>query len=110
MEDALAELWKCGALLDWSAYFAGQRRRRVSLPTYPFERTLHWIEPPAGVAAVHANLENEVESMSVQAESGAVEAVGGVSRALRLRGLVAEVLTDLSGIATHSGRSRLSIP
>jgi polyketide synthase PksL len=34
----LAELWVNGEELDWDALHAGQRRRRVSLPAYPFER------------------------------------------------------------------------
>ncbi|MFC7548704.1 type I polyketide synthase [Plantactinospora sp. GCM10030261] len=35
---ALARLWLAGTEIDWTAFSAGERRRRVSLPTYPFER------------------------------------------------------------------------
>ncbi|MGA9770379.1 MAG: SDR family NAD(P)-dependent oxidoreductase [Blastocatellia bacterium] len=38
-------LWIAGAELDWTSLNAGQRRRRVSLPTYPFERQRYWVEP-----------------------------------------------------------------
>jgi len=31
--------------VDWQALHQGERRRRVPLPTYPFERRRHWIEP-----------------------------------------------------------------
>lgn len=48
--DALGRLWCAGASLDPKGLFAGQRRQRVPLPTYPFERQRCWIEPPAGVA------------------------------------------------------------
>ncbi|MER5748861.1 beta-ketoacyl synthase N-terminal-like domain-containing protein [Streptomyces sp. NPDC002088] len=44
---ALAEAWTCGAQVDWSAWYAPGRRRRVGLPTYPFERRRHWAEPIA---------------------------------------------------------------
>ncbi len=43
----LGELWTVGAPVDWRAWFAGQQRRRVPLPTYPFEHGSHWIEPDA---------------------------------------------------------------
>jgi amino acid adenylation domain-containing protein len=45
---ALAHVWTEGAALDWPRLHAGQKPRRVALPTYPFERTRHWIEPGAG--------------------------------------------------------------
>jgi thioesterase domain-containing protein/acyl carrier protein len=41
-----------GASVDWTAFWAGERRRRVSLPTYPFERQRYWIEPHGSVSAL----------------------------------------------------------
>lgn len=41
---ALGQLWVNGATPDWRAVHAGERRRRVPLPTYPFERQTYWIE------------------------------------------------------------------
>ncbi|MCP5047309.1 MAG: hypothetical protein GY940_09075 [bacterium] len=35
---ALGRLWLHGASVDWSGYVAHEARRRVPLPTYPFER------------------------------------------------------------------------
>jgi acyl transferase domain-containing protein/acyl carrier protein len=40
--DALAALWTRGAAIDWARHGAGERRYRVSLPTYPFERQRCW--------------------------------------------------------------------
>ena len=52
---ALGRLWAAGAAVDWQAFSAGERRRRVPLPTYPFERERYWIEPgqwaPAAASA-----------------------------------------------------------
>jgi acyl transferase domain-containing protein len=39
---ALACAWEQGADIDWDAYWAGRRRTRVPLPTYPFERQEYW--------------------------------------------------------------------
>jgi amino acid adenylation domain-containing protein len=45
---AVARLWLAGGDLDWEAFGAvepPEQRRRVSLPTYPFERRRYWVEP-----------------------------------------------------------------
>jgi acyl transferase domain-containing protein/acyl carrier protein len=41
---AIGKLWMAGAEIDWASYYDGEKRRRVSLPTYPFERQRYWIE------------------------------------------------------------------
>ncbi len=47
--EALGRLWLGGLDIDWNAFSAGERRRRIPLPTYPFERQRHWIEASNGV-------------------------------------------------------------
>src|SRR6185369_8656794 len=49
---SLGRLWLAGADLDWSGFHGGERRRRVVLPTYPFERRRFWIEPASQGAPV----------------------------------------------------------
>ena len=43
---ALGKLWVSGVTPYWASV-ADWPRSRVSLPTYPFERRRHWIDPPA---------------------------------------------------------------
>ncbi len=43
---SLAQLWLSGGRPDWRAFHAGERRRRVPLPTYPFERRRYWLDAP----------------------------------------------------------------
>jgi polyketide synthase PksN len=43
---ALARLWLLGGQPDWRPLRGGVRRRRVPLPTYPFERRRLWREAP----------------------------------------------------------------
>jgi acyl transferase domain-containing protein/SAM-dependent methyltransferase len=40
---SLGQLWAHGAAVDWRGVHAHERRRRVSLPSYPFERRSYWI-------------------------------------------------------------------
>jgi phthiocerol/phenolphthiocerol synthesis type-I polyketide synthase E len=42
---ALGRLWLAGLRLDWAGFHGDERRTRVPLPTYPFERQRYWIEP-----------------------------------------------------------------
>ncbi|MBV8859295.1 MAG: SDR family NAD(P)-dependent oxidoreductase [Acidobacteria bacterium] len=41
---ALGKLWVAGVRIDWRGFYGAERRRRVQLPTYPFERSRYWVE------------------------------------------------------------------
>ncbi len=41
--EAVAGAYEAGLAVSFAGLFAGETRRRVSLPDYPFERTRHWI-------------------------------------------------------------------
>lgn len=52
---SLGQLWAHGAAVDWDRFHRTERRVRVSLPTYPFERRSYWIgakpgQPASGAA------------------------------------------------------------
>ncbi|MBI5785598.1 MAG: SDR family NAD(P)-dependent oxidoreductase [Rhodocyclales bacterium] len=47
MLTSLARLYVNGAAVDWSGFDAAHGRRRIDLPTYPFERQSYWITPDA---------------------------------------------------------------
>ncbi len=65
-DDALAAAgrgWLAWEETDWTALYdleKGEKRRRVSLPTYPFERLRYWIERPG--LAVPGSLARRPES------------------------------------------------
>jgi len=63
--ETLGRLWLAGATVDWTGFYANQRRRRVPLPTYPFERKRYW---PA--APVSATEKSAVVSASSVTSSG----------------------------------------
>ena len=54
----LAAVWTSGAEIDWQKLHAsGEKRRRISVPTYPFARERHWVElggPAMQPVAAHA--------------------------------------------------------
>lgn len=44
--ETLGKLWLAGVKVDYQAFYADEQRRRIPLPTYPFERQRYWIDPP----------------------------------------------------------------
>ncbi|MCX8132088.1 MAG: phosphopantetheine-binding protein [Clostridia bacterium] len=37
--------WLAGGRVDWNKFYSNEKRHRIILPTYPFERQRYWIEP-----------------------------------------------------------------
>jgi phthiocerol/phenolphthiocerol synthesis type-I polyketide synthase E len=54
MLSAAGRLWQWGAAPDWQALRGAAPLQRTPLPTYPFQRSRHWIEPgyPVGPGLV----------------------------------------------------------
>ncbi|MCP3140919.1 type I polyketide synthase [Pyxidicoccus xibeiensis] len=50
----LGRLWLEGVEVDWEGLYEGQARRRVPLPTYPFERQRFWVAPAERSATAQA--------------------------------------------------------
>ncbi|PCC68478.1 Acyl transferase domain-containing protein [Nannocystis exedens] len=66
---ALGALWQAGVEVDWSSLYAGERRSRVLLPTYPFERRRHWFDGAATPAAKPATTSSATATSSAPTSS-----------------------------------------
>jgi phthiocerol/phenolphthiocerol synthesis type-I polyketide synthase E len=66
---SLSTLWSHGAPVDWQSFHSLRRRRRIPLPTYPFERQSFWIEPRAA-AVKAAPAQNAVDASAAVSENG----------------------------------------
>jgi len=42
---SVGRFWLAGGAIDWPSFYAGEQRRRIPLPTYPFERQRFYLEP-----------------------------------------------------------------
>ena len=60
----LGQLYVKGIDVNWEGFYGGTRCRRVSLPTYPFDRKRHWLSrKDTGMAVDEQRLgKNEKES------------------------------------------------
>jgi polyketide synthase PksJ len=57
---ALGKLVLAGVTIDWNAFYVNEKRRRLPLPTYPFERRRYWVEPQP-MAMTLENQKNKLE-------------------------------------------------
>ena len=58
---ALGQIWLAGGAINWAGFYAHERRQRLALPTYPFERQRYWIDPPTGaMAQAHSTQSNTI--------------------------------------------------
>ncbi|HVG45796.1 MAG TPA: phosphopantetheine-binding protein, partial [Longimicrobium sp.] len=105
--EALGRLWAAGAAPDWKAFRGGERRLRVRLPTYPWERQRYWIEAPsaeAWAAAPRGRRTDPAEWTYVPAwkRTPAPPASGDAKRVLVLSaGGVGEALAEALGRNGH---------
>ena len=56
MLTTLGRMWLANVNVDWAKLSGGEGRRRVSLPTYPFERKRYWVEPQMSADASRKRL------------------------------------------------------
>jgi natural product biosynthesis luciferase-like monooxygenase protein len=113
----VGRLWLAGVEIDWSRFYAGQPRRRVQLPSYPFERQRYWIDPPSteatsSLATASEDLTNEIESATLFENAETFSTVAEVETA------VIDIWRELFGIANirpadnffdHGGNSLIAL-
>jgi len=57
----LGKLWAAGIQPDWQKFHAGYSRKRILLPTYPFDRKRFWVEPAKSQSEIVVQPETSVE-------------------------------------------------
>ena len=108
MIEALGRLWLHGVEVDWRGFHAQEHRRRVSLPTYPFERSRWCIDPVKTVPGARSSERNGASHLGAAAtpfegvraaESGAATPlVQEAPRQGQTLGELKSVLEKLSGV------------
>ncbi|MEH2270277.1 MAG: SDR family NAD(P)-dependent oxidoreductase [Nostoc sp.] len=62
--NTLGKLWLSGVNVDWSGFYAHERRHRLPLPTYPFERQRYWIHDQKPAATLKTSVQTPVTSLT----------------------------------------------
>ena len=60
----IGKLWLYGIKIDWAALYTGEKRQRIPLPTYPFDRQRYWIEGNPFKNAVTTPAKNSTRNTS----------------------------------------------
>jgi len=110
--NAVGSLWAAGLQPKWEALHSGERRRRISLPTYPFERKRFWLEVPAAqtqllssvgstsvTETVRTNMSfEETQSVAHHSQGPTPDQQSADDRAAVISSMVSEIFADLSGV------------
>ena len=91
---AVGGLWQSGVNIHWKAFHELEDRKRLSMPTYAFERVRHWVDPVA-VVATNGHVGREVPSITPIPQA-AVDA--GLSPKDQLIIQIKTLLEDSSGL------------
>jgi phthiocerol/phenolphthiocerol synthesis type-I polyketide synthase E len=100
---ATGQLWVAGVDITWAGLPHLVRPRRVSLPTYPFERKRHWIEPQRAVTSSVPLSSPDVEPAPAKAPpASAIESL--IEEQLRIMTRQIEVLRHAPGVPHANGK------
>jgi acyl transferase domain-containing protein len=89
---AVGRLWLAGAAPQWRSMQRG-RRRRVALPTYPFERKRFWVEPsPLDLGAQR----DDADAAPTRTGTAAAAATAAVTAASELEALIQHQLAVIA--------------
>jgi acyl transferase domain-containing protein len=98
--NALGRLWLSGIDVDWAGFYAQERRFRLPLPTYPFERQRYWLSPQEKIYSeknIGLNQRIAKESNKVTLDKNDMHSAHG-SRKDTLIAELKTIIHNLSGI------------
>ncbi len=109
---AMGSLWQNGVAIDWDAYYANEDRRRVPLPTYPFERQRFWVDPAIAAPGVRsergATAKSEPPTFDAQPSVTTQESLSPASSGSRQDRIAARVMDLLAPVCGRE-RSEISV-
>ncbi len=91
---AIGRMWLCGIEPDWNEVYKNQRRRRISLPAYSFDRKRYWIQAP--------KTQSEKEERKLPVSTTSMQLIRTPARQDRLRSELVALLEDLSGMGLQA--------
>ncbi|QQS35340.1 MAG: aminotransferase class III-fold pyridoxal phosphate-dependent enzyme [Ignavibacteriales bacterium] len=100
---SIGKLWLAGMKIAWNNFYPGQKRRRLHLPTYQFDRKSYWIEPPKNGKAKDKNnyskqISNSVTKVVKRPAIKKVIQANSMKRKEYIIDILKDILVDLSGM------------
>ncbi|HYV11059.1 MAG TPA: MupA/Atu3671 family FMN-dependent luciferase-like monooxygenase [Pyrinomonadaceae bacterium] len=99
MLETLGHLWLVNAFNNWNDFYTGAARRRLPLPTYPFERERFWIDNKTVSGPKKPVLEaNQESSVTVRTQARQSLKSNYVSPNGAVETMLADIWQDLFGV------------
>jgi len=101
--ESLGGCYSRGVAVEWSSFYHGRARRRVPLPTYPFERKRYWpseILEPAGKSPQNAIWESWLYSIQWQVKQKESRVPNSINAVVRV-----VIMADGNGEASQVGNA-----
>ena len=96
---AVGYLWSRGLTLDWHAFYKDEKRHRIPLPTYPFERKRYWVDYIPRNASTTAGVMIESENVSDQPDTGSSSIQSSPVEGDTLTRKIISIFEDTSGLS-----------
>lgn len=97
--ESLGKLWAAGVEVDWNTFYSAETRKRAPLPTYPFERKRHWVDPkPLTDTQTTFTAPVETSAVEIPFTDTVMSTPQPACRRAPIADAIRAVLTDLSGI------------
>ncbi len=93
---ALGQLWLKGIEPDWKAYYSGQFRQKVLLPSYVFDRKPCWVDPPLNEVSAE-NMNKLIEPIKNQSIQSQMKTVEQPDRKTKILEKVSDIVLNSSG-------------
>jgi acyl transferase domain-containing protein len=100
---AAGQLWARNVAIDWRMFHGNARRRRVALPTYPFRRVRHWVDPMPQSASTDFAMPAAAMAAATPTPLPTLDATAMTSqRSAALLARLQALFADLSGVDAGS--------
>jgi amino acid adenylation domain-containing protein len=96
--ESLGRLWCAGVPVDWEVFYGDETRKRVPLPTYPFERKRHWVDPTPAPGSQQGLIQPPIPIPATTFTETVMSDPLSLPRSETLAAKTREILTNLSGI------------
>ncbi|WP_372948097.1 amino acid adenylation domain-containing protein [Mariniphaga sp.] len=98
---ALGQLWLNGIEPDWKAFYSGQSRQKVLLPSYVFDRKPCWIDPPLNEVSAE-NMNKLIEPIKNQSIQSQMKTIEQPDRKMMILEKVSDIVLNTSGMELKS--------
>ena len=108
---ALGTLWQSGVSIDWDAFYTNENRRRIPLPTYPFERQRFWVDPAVPKTSslqTPAPKSSTLEEVVLDGRSRTIENSRVTGASTSRKNQIASRVLDLLQTLSGRGHSQIS--